>query len=46
MFTVNLKHGGTRIQLIKLDIIKLTCATNVKFHTFAQKFCGKKDNFN
>ena len=42
MFTAKLKHGDTQIELIKLDITKFTCSTDMNFHRFAQTFMARK----
>lgn len=41
MFTANLKHD-TQIELIKLDITKFICSTDMNFHRFAQNFVARK----
>jgi hypothetical protein len=42
MFTANLKHGDTQIDLIKTDITKFTYSTDMDFHRFAQTFMARK----
>jgi len=42
MFTANLKHGDTQIELIETDITKFTYSTDMDFHRFAQKFMARK----
>jgi hypothetical protein len=42
MFTANLKHDDTQIQLIKLEITKFTCAADINFHKFSRKFMARK----
>jgi len=42
MFTANLKHGDTQIELIKIDITKFTCSTDMNFHILSQKVVARK----
>jgi hypothetical protein len=42
MFTANLKHGDTQIELIKLDITKFIYSTDTNSHRFAQMFMARK----
>jgi hypothetical protein len=42
MFTANLKHDDTQIELIKIDITKFICSADMNFHRLAQNFMARK----